>query len=75
MSKFDRDCDKVIVGSNLSAVLYSFFHSIPIIFLNKKKPDEIDYFAADIDLSKLFSITQRIFLELQRVKLHGDCKK
>ena len=54
MSKFDRDCDKVIVGSNLSAVLYSFFHSVPIIFLNKKKPEEIDYFAADVDLSKLF---------------------
>ena len=53
MSKLDATYDKIIVGSGLNAALYSFYHSIPIIFITKKKPSLTEFFEPEVDLSKL----------------------
>ena len=53
MSSLDCMHDKIIVGSGLNAALYSFYHSIPLIFIQKKKPSITEYFQPELDLSKL----------------------
>jgi len=42
---------EIVIGSNLSAVLYAFNHNLPIFFTRPRKPFRFDYFEPSLDFS------------------------
>lgn len=52
----DLTIPKLIVGGNLSALLYSYINNIPLVYVNKfqKTPYPFEFFSTDIDLSKFY---------------------
>ena len=47
--------NNIVIGSNLSALVYAYHHNFPLILINPDPPTKIDFFSANIDLSS-FSI-------------------
>jgi len=43
--------DEVVIGSDLTAVLYAFNHNLPIFFTRTQRPFRFDYFEPSIDFS------------------------
>lgn len=52
----DLTIPKLIVGGNLSALLYSYINNIPLVYVNKfqRTPYPFEFFSTDIDLSKFY---------------------
>lgn len=46
-----RDYKNIVVGGNLSALLYSFYNNVPIIINNCSLPHPYDFFKPDVDLT------------------------
>ena len=45
--------DKIVIGSNLKAVLFAFNNCLPIAFSEALRPFRFDFLAPDIDLSSV----------------------
>ena len=45
--------DKIVIGSGLNAVVYSFLNNLPLLFNHIKKPSKIDYFLNGVHLPVL----------------------
>ena len=45
--------DKIVIGSSVSALLYSYFNNIPAIFTNIKKPKFFERFSLNVDFNQL----------------------
>ena len=43
--------DKVIIGSSLEALLYSFLNNLPFVYTNSRCPHRFSFFEPDVDLS------------------------
>jgi len=43
--------EKIIIGSSLDALLYSFLNNVPFVYVNINPPHRFDYFSPDQDLS------------------------
>jgi hypothetical protein len=45
--------DKIVIGSSVSALLYSYFNNIPAIFTNIEKPKFFERFSLNVDFNHL----------------------
>ena len=70
--------DTIIIGANLSALVYSFCTGFPIIYTRQLIPREFDFFDSNIDLSKfgvknirklLVSLTENVFIGIPKKTL------
>lgn len=43
--------DKVVIGSSLEALLYSFLNNLPFVYTNSRCPHRFSFFEPDVDLS------------------------
>jgi len=51
--KMIRTYDEVVIGSNLTAVLYAFVHKLPIFFTRRASPFRFDHLPFEVDLTSV----------------------
>ena len=65
------ECENIVLGSSLTAVLYAFKNQYPIFFTTPRRPFKFDYLPLDLDLSFLkiseFDKTLTTFGETKKV--------
>src|SRR3989304_5244078 len=72
---FNLNLQEVVVGSNLSALLYAYCNDVPFVAIRQLIPHTYDFFNEEIDLSRFFLTSQKNkFLTLHGEKYFGLSK-
>ena len=75
MNRHEYEFDKIVIGSTLSALIYCYFNSVPLIYNNERKPMFFDFFDPDLSLEKLHMEPQQFNLKgLESDKIVGHSK-
>mgnify|MGYP003648984782 FL=1 len=67
---------EIIIGANLTALLYAYYTGMPLVYIDPKIPFRFDYFNAYFDLDKIIEQAEpKEFVTLDRKKLLGHPKQ
>lgn len=50
--------DKLVIGSSVSALLYSYFNNVPVLFTDIRKPKFFEHFGLNVNIDKLGAGTE-----------------
>jgi len=66
--------DKIVIGSGLNAVVYSFLNNFPLLFNDIKKPSKIDRFQDKIDVPVFNDLPSKEIRTLTGADIFGPSK-
>jgi len=52
LSGFLFECDKIVIGGTLEALIYAYIEDLPIIFCERKEPSYFNFFDSELSLDK-----------------------
>ena len=56
------DYDKLVVGSDISALVYAYVNRLPLVLVSPNEPSEFDFLPSDVDVSRLDLTSEYITL-------------
>ena len=66
--------DKIVIGSGLNAVVYSFLNNFPLLFNDIRKPSKIDHFPNQIDIPIIGDLPNKKVKTLTGIDMLGPNK-